>query len=225
MSKTAQIAGRLRGMVRRHNFELWCEAVIKSLLGIVFTAIVFGAIFGIGWFVGQGAAPMVGLHAWHFGAILAGIFLLVATWSAWRRVNPLAGLQRSSDGEELLSMISRAVGGVPYINPRHATATAAMVLLGGPANMLQAMGAVLSRIRASRSLLDEASQLLTACRETCPIESVHEPSAALLLGRLALIKVIPDGNSSALTLTDKGRMLFLTLKRRGRKRPTEAGYE
>jgi hypothetical protein len=218
MSNTPPIAGRLRDMVGGYNRELAAEALGKALLGVVVSFFVFGFVFWCGWFVGFAVADSLNLEAWQFGALLSGLFLVVATWSAWRRVDPLAAVQPLSDRQLLLTLISQASPGLLYFSPRHATAGAAVVLIGGPANVFQALGIWASRIRADGPLLEEASRLVAACNGNCPIEEVREPVAALLLRRLGLIKVIPNGDSSAFTLTEKGLTVLGGAKARGRKR-------
>jgi ELWxxDGT repeat protein len=60
------------------------------------------------------------------------------------------------------------------------------------------------RMRAEGPLVDEAARLLTLCEAACAPERIREPAAALMLRRLALIKVVPSGDSVVLTLTEKG---------------------
>jgi hypothetical protein len=87
---------------------------------------------------------------------------------------------------------------------RHAVAGAAVVLIGGPANIFQAVGIWAHRIRADTALIEQAARLLILCQTELPVEEVRRPAAALLLRRLALIKATPRGDSAALLLTDKG---------------------
>src|SRR5262249_21294342 len=145
------------------------------------------------------------------------------SWSAWRHVDPMAGLpERLSDEQELVhTLVSHAAIGTGYYNPRHAVAGFAVVLMGGPANILEAFGIWVSRIRANQSVIEEASCLLADCRADCPIEKVRVPAAVFLLKRLALIKVVPCGDSSAFALTAKGSA-FLS-KADGRDRKKSAG--
>lgn len=204
MNPSTQAADRLSRMVHRRNRELAFDAALKALLGIGFSLVTFGVLFWMGWFVGFFMARHLNLHAWQFGAIVTGLFFVVATWSAWRRVDPLAGLAPLSDRQLLLTMISQVSGEFLYFSPRHATAGAAIVLLGGPAGVFEALGTWAHRIRADSTLIEEAARLLALCQAELPAKEVREPAAAFLLRRLALIKVVPHGDSAALTLTDKG---------------------
>jgi hypothetical protein len=204
MDVSPQLVRRVSNMVRRRNRELALEAVLKASLGIVFSLVIYGLLFWMGWFVGFFVSGYVNLRPWQFGAVLAGLFLVVATWSAWRRVDPLAGLKPLSNRQLVLTLVSQASPGILYFSPRHATAGAAMILLGGPANVIEAFGMWAHRIRVEGSLIEDASRLLASCETGLPAEQVREPTAALLLRRLRLITVVPRGDSSALALTDKG---------------------
>ena len=108
---TLGIANRLQDMVRRYNRELTVDALGKSLLGVVFSFFTFGFVYCWAWFLGLFVASSLGLRSW-----LAGLFLVVATCSAWRHVDPMAGLPpRLSDRQELmLTLISRATVGTSY---------------------------------------------------------------------------------------------------------------
>jgi hypothetical protein len=75
--------------------------------------------------------------------------------------------------------------------------------------VIEALGIWAHRIRAQGSLIQDASRLLASCKTAFPIEQIREPAAALLLKRLALIKVVARGDSAALALTDKGVAVVL----------------
>ncbi|HWG43229.1 MAG TPA: hypothetical protein VN688_10620 [Gemmataceae bacterium] len=220
MNNTPHIAARLHDMASQHNRELVFEGVGKALLGGIFSFITFGLLFWFGWFAGFFVAGSFGLQAWQFGALVTGLFLIVAMWSAWQRVDPLAGLPPLSDQQLLLTMISQASPNLLYFSPRHATAGAALLLLGGPTNLFEAFGVWGYRLGVAPSSIEEASHLLEACEANYPIEHVREPSAALLLKRLALIKIVPTEDSVALTLTEKGASVLSRAKARAAKRST-----
>lgn len=215
------IANRLQEMVRSHNRERVIDALGKSVLGLVFCVFTFGFVYVCAWFVGLSVARSFGLHAWQFAGLICGLFLLVACWSAWRHVDPMAGLppRESEQQELLLTLISQAAGGGGYFNPRHAVAGLSVVLIGGPANLLEGLGIWVSRLRADQPLIEEASSLLAACRADYPIERVREPAAAILLKRLALIKVVPCGDSSALAHTAKGAAILAKAERSPGRKP------
>jgi hypothetical protein len=193
----------LTEMVRQRNRGLAFDAALKAGLGIGFAVVTFGILYWFGWFVGFFLARSLSLPAWQFSAIFTGLFFAVATVSAWRRVDPMAGLQPLSDREMLVLLISQAAGGIGF-SPRHASAGMALVLLGGPANVFEALGVWAHRIRADAGLLDEAARLLAQCETALPAEQVRTPAAAFLLKRLALIKVVRTHESGVLKLTEKG---------------------
>jgi hypothetical protein len=116
----------------------------------------------------------------------------------------MAGLKPLSDGQLLLTWISQASPQLLYFSPRHATAGVAMLLIGGPANVFEALGVWGYRLQLDPSLIEEAAQLLEACARKCPIDQVRQPFAAALLKRLALIKIAGQEDSVALTVTEKG---------------------
>jgi hypothetical protein len=191
-------------MVRRYNGELVYEAMVKAILGAVFSLFTFGFMFWIGWFFSWGVATSLSLEPWQCGALLAGVFFVVAAWSAWRQVDPMAGLERMTDRQWLLTQISLASPHLLYFSPRHALAGSAVVLLGGPSSMFQAIGIWAHRLRADQSLIEDAALLLTECSEPYPVEEARSVTAALLLRRLSLITVVACGHSAAFTLTEKG---------------------
>jgi hypothetical protein len=221
MSNTAHIASRLQDLVGQYNREVWGDVLIKAGLGVVFSLVVFGLLYWFSWFVGVLIYPATGLVGWQFGTIFTGIFLAVAVASAWWCVNPLAGLEPLSDPENLIAQLSRSAG-VMYFSPRHAIAGAALFLIGGPANVFEAIGIWRSRMRANGTLILEAAHLLAACKDNCPIEEVRGPAAAVLLRRLGLIKAVPAVDSWELMLTDKGLDTLGPGKKGKRKRSRRA---
>jgi hypothetical protein len=212
MKNSAPITSRLQDLVRLHNRAIMLEVLAKTALGLVFTLLTFGFIFWVAWFAGFLLVSSL-RHAWLFAAAVTGIFLVVAIVSAWRRVDPLTGLEPLTDQQLLLTVMGQASGQFVYFSPRHASAGAALVLIGGPSSFLQALGAWTHRLRADESLMREAGSLLEGCLENCPIENVRKPAAAMLLKRLALIKTVRRGKSAVLALTEKGLKLLPRNKR------------
>jgi hypothetical protein len=219
MNLSPQVVHRLNDLVRRHNREIAFQAALKGSLGIAFTLVTYGFIFWFGWFVGCLIASYLGLTAWQFGVILTSLFFVAATWSAWRRVDPLAGLKPLSDAQWSLMLLGPTLTGTIYFRPRHATAGAAVVLIGGPASVMTAFGIWTHRLRIAGFSLDDAAQLLAACRTAFPADQVREPRTALLLMHLHLIKVVPSGDSVGLVVTDRGFAVLEGAKKR-RKRDT-----
>src|SRR5262245_32167814 len=110
MSASAPIVDQLQMVVKQRNRELASDAIIKIGLGIVFSLFTFGFVFWLGLFVGFGVAGYLGLTAWQFSAIFTGIFVVAAVWSAWQRVNPLAGVKPLTDQQLMLTVISQVTG-------------------------------------------------------------------------------------------------------------------
>jgi hypothetical protein len=223
MSDSGLRVGRLHDAVHHYNSELEFEGRAKIILGAVFSFFVFGFVYCLGWFFGLFFASSLYLDPWQFGLLLAMLFLAVATWSAWRRVDPLAELPRLTDEQMLLTLVSQATPGVLYFSPRHATAGAALVLLGGPVSVFEGWGILNSRIQTDEALIEAASRTLEDCETACPVEEVTDARAALLLRRLSLIKVIPNDDSSALTVTEKGLTVLSGPRERAPKRSTTPG--
>ena len=218
MSASPQIADRLAELVRRRNRELLGDAALKAALGVGFSLLTFGFIYWGGWLFGFFVARGLGLAGWQFGLLAAALFFVAATFSAWRRVDPLADLQPLTD-EQWLAMAVGQVVGVVVFSPRHAVAGAAIVLIGGPAGMIEAFGIWAHRLRADRPLLTEAARLLASCAEDGPISTLQRADAAQMLWRLGLIRVVARGESPALQLSDKGHALLG--KAGKRKRPSQ----
>ena len=193
MQENSLIVASIHDMVRRHNRELAIETLVRAVLGVAVSCVVFGMVFCLGWLIGPAVTPLLGLRAWHFAAILASVFVIVATWSAWRKVNPLAGLQPISDQEMLVMLISHAALDTPFLSPRHAVAGVAVVLIGGPASVLQSIGAWAWRIRTSGPMIEQAASLLAACQTNLPIEDVRVPAAALMLKLLRVMESLAAG--------------------------------
>lgn len=223
MSNTEPIVSRLYDAVQHYNRELEFDSRVKIILGAVFSFLVFGFVYCFGWFSGLFFASSLYLDPWQFGLLLAVLFLAVATWSAWRRVDPLAELPRLTDEQMLLTLVSQATPGVLYFSPRHATRGAALVLLGGPVSVFEGWGIWNSRIQVDDALIEAASRILVDCETACPVEELTDPSAAVLLRRLSLIKVIPSEDSSALTVTEKGLKVLSGARERARKRSSAPG--
>ena len=204
MNSAQQIADCITQMVQSRNRTLIFDATLKASLGIAFSTLTFGFIFWIGWMAGFCFFSWINLEPWQFAALVTGIFLGVAIWSAWVRVNPLADLAPLSDRDLFLTLVSQAAGGLGYFSPRHASAGFAVILIGGPAGVFEALGIWAHRIRADAPLIEQASKILALCEAKLPAEKVRVPAAALLLRRLALIKVVPNDDSVALMLTEHG---------------------
>lgn len=202
MSSQTRISDRIRRRVRTRNREFLIEAAIEAALGVVFSLMTFGLLFLIALYVLFRTGAPFGLTRWQFALILSAIAFVVCLISAWRRENPFEGLKPMTDAQMLMTLISQAAPGYVNVN-RHAVAGMAMLLLGGPANLVSALGTWCHRLPSDRQILDQAAEVLSACNPELDLESLDRLRAALLLRRLGLI--IPRGDSTIIMITDKGR--------------------
>lgn len=208
MRDFGSIAHRVRARTRARNRELALEAIIEQSIGALFTTMTIGFIFGFTWLIVIFSGGPFGLARWQFAGLVAGTFLLVTFISAWRRVDPLGGVSPLSPGQEMATLISLATPGVMYFSPRHASAGAAALLIGGPENILNAFGTWRHRLPTGGRLYDQAAGVLVAAEAEPPASSIEQPRAAILLSRLALIKVVSTGSTAKIMLTEKGRLLL-----------------
>jgi len=197
-----RIAGRLLLRVQARNHELMIETAVEAGMGTLFTTLTAGVVFCIAWFVcislggRRFPSPTVAL-------VTTGIYVLVSAISAWRHVDPFAGLKPMSDTDHLLFAASSMVDGYVHVN-RHTVAGLATVLMGGPVNLVSALGSWLHRLPTDPALLDQAVGILSACRPEVDLKQARASlPAAVLLRRLNLI--VPRANSTSVTLTEKGR--------------------
>jgi hypothetical protein len=203
----SHIAGRLLRRVLERNRELALEAAIEAAMGILFTVLTSGAVFCITWFVcitlAGGRFPASTGALIVTGLIVTGLFVLVSVVSAWRHVDPFAGLKPMSDAQHLMFAVSGMVDGYVHMN-RHTVAGLAAVLMGGPVNLAGALRSWLHRLPTDPVVIGLAAHILGSCRPEIDLKQV--PScvpAVILLRRLNLI--VPRGDSTVITLTERGR--------------------
>ena len=163
------IASRIRELARQHDAALRTDNLIRIATGIGFSLLTFGFVFWFFWVFGFVAGYHFGLAPWQFAAAITVLFFLVATWSAWHRVDPLAALRPLTPTDQMMKLVTRAAG-VGGFSPRHAVGGAATALIGGPANFFQALGIANSRLCAGDARIASAARLLESCRKVYPIE-------------------------------------------------------
>lgn len=202
MSSQARISDRIRRRVRARNREYLIEAVIEAALGVLFSLMTFGLLYLIALFVLFRTGAPFGLTRLQFALILAAVSFVVCLISAWRRENPFEGLKPMTDAQMLMTLISQTSTDYVHVN-RHTVAGMAMLLLGGPANLVSALGTWCHRLPSNRQLLDQAAEVLSACNSELDLEPLDRLRAALLLRRLGLI--VPRGDSMIIMITDQGR--------------------
>lgn len=199
---------RIRALARARNRELAVEALIEAALGVLFTLLTFGFVFVLGLSAGWLVGRRVGLSAVGFAWIVTGVFFVTAVISAWRRVDPLAGVDPMTFEQEVLTALSQTSAQMLYFSPRHASAGVAMVLLGGPSNLFSAIGTWRHRLNDDDAIVHVAAEVLRASAAELDLERVRTPHAALLLRRLALIKVTHREGRPVVVATEKGREIL-----------------
>jgi hypothetical protein len=208
MSSRRPIADRLQRQVAQRNRELAIDAIAKASLGVLFSLLTFACVFWFSWTIGRPVSGYVGLAPWQLALLVTGLYVVVAIWAAWHRANPLAGVGRMTNEERIVTLVSPVAPGALLVSPRHAVAGMAMILLGGPANIVSAISLWAHRIHADKQLLGEAALVLCLCEEGCLVPQLPNLAAALLLRRLALIKPVAGSDATRLELTDKGHRLI-----------------
>ncbi|MCP3904009.1 MAG: hypothetical protein GY715_10280 [Planctomycetes bacterium] len=209
VNEAADVADRIHHRVRTRNRELLLEAALEIGMGVVFAALTFGFVFWISFLPAFFLAPSLGMKGWQVALIVTGIFALATSFSAWRRVDPLAELNPLTEAQMRMTLISLASPHVLYFSPRHATAGAALVLLAGPVGVFRGLGTWAHRLRSDAAMIRDAASLLgNVANDGLPAEDVPNPAAALLLRRLALLKVVGHEQSVVLLSTEKGRALL-----------------
>lgn len=204
---SSKLKDRLTDRIRTRNRELAGDAALKGLLGVVFSLLTFGVVFWFAWVFGFCFVTSSGIHPALFAAIISGVFFVAATVAAWQRVDPLVELAPPGDENELMRHLAHAAGQV-YFNPRYAIAGAALVLIGGPAGILEAIGIWLHRLPTDPALIEQGVLILEACDPKLPSRDLRSLPAAFLLWRLGLVKIVPHEEIRALTLTDTGFALL-----------------
>lgn len=177
---------------------LGCSLVAAFL---VFTV---GAFLGASWWSWQ--------HATGLGWLAVVTYMGVATWSAWRRVEPLASLSPLTDAErarrELEDRFADGAGQAATALRRESVAGFADLLVAGPRNLFRAWGSWQQRVALDPALTKRCRGLLEASSADRGAPAGTDPLAALCLVRLGLAQSAtgPDGAVRVLA-TAKGRAL------------------
>ncbi len=199
------ISNSLKRLVSTHNRAVIGEALVTFGLGVVLCVVVFGAVFWLTWL-----AFTVWLRPWRIGSavttamIVTGLFGAVSVFSAVRRHEPMADIQGMDPTLHQLQLNLGYVLGVPIVN-RQSLAGFAALLIGGPANLLEAWSIWRSRIGADAACIRDAAQLLDQCRRGVSPAHIQNRRSAALLFRLGLIKAVPSEKEKVvLQCTAKG---------------------
>ncbi|MFN0198995.1 MAG: hypothetical protein ACKVT0_19785 [Planctomycetaceae bacterium] len=202
MAENASVVRRLQRQVAARNQELTTEIVIDLAMGVFVTALTSGVVFALSWFLAFWLGG-VRVPAVMIAAGVTAIVLLVGVVSAWRQVNPLAGLKPMSAADHLAVQVSRGLGGVTYVN-RHSVAGIATLLLAGPENLVSAFRSWLHRLPSEAAVLDEAAGILLSCKPEADLRKIEvSPQAVQIVRRLNLI--VARDQTTTISLTEKGR--------------------
>ena len=209
MSATVERFGQL---VAGQNQEIRLQAGIQMATGALYSLAVGGAIWLTIW------VPAVftcidfrQASHWAWGVVL--VFAGVATFEAWRQVEPFAALEPLTEWQRALTAFSQATPGFVYFSPRHASAGIAFLLLAGPESLFSATKLWRSQLPADPEAQANALGLLQDLQRPS-LASQVPPEAATTLHRLGLIKILPgegrslDGFDSIVAITEKGQSLL-----------------
>jgi hypothetical protein len=198
----------LASHVRERNNDKLVDFVMKGAWGTLFTTVAFGLFFCAVW--------IFSLLFWgvkeptNLALAITGVYLLVAFWSAWRRIEPFKALPRPTREEQVRARIEDIFGeGSLLVDglKRESIAGYATVLLGGPKCFVEAIAAWNARIPADRDLVERAQALLDrACGGGLSTETVVDGDACRLLAQLGLVRS-DAGKTVRLVATAKGKTL------------------
>jgi hypothetical protein len=198
VAQDSKITSRLLRRIEARNYELMTEMAIEAGMGVLFTALTSGVLFCVAWFV----CAAIGGRAFPTTTValgITGLYVAVSAVSAWRHVDPFAGLAPMSDADRL----AFAVSGYAYFKG-HSVAGLAAVLMGGPVNLVGALRSWLHRLPTDPMLVAQAAEILSACRPEVDLKNVRSSgSAAVLLRQLNLI--VPRVDTTIVALTERGR--------------------
>ena len=194
----------LQKQIAEHNRKILGEAAITLLVGIGTSLLVFGVVFWLSWF-----AFTVIFRDFQIGSasttalIITGIFAMVSIFSAWRKHDPIENVQAMDGNVQSLQLGLGYAMGVPIVN-RQSAAGIASLLIGGPANIMEACTLWRNRLKVNPALLSAAAQLLGESRKGVPMQMVRDPKAVALLHRLGLVKTAHEQGKLQIIATVKG---------------------
>jgi len=203
----SQVAENLQRFLDTRNGGLASDALLKGGMGLAFSCATFGGFWWIAWLI---------LGSWKKGLFdplplgVTLVYVAVASWSAWRGVDPLANLTPLTQGNvqrhELEAAVSEfaGTGGLEGLGRREGVAGCANVLLAGPQGVVGGWNAWRKRVEPEPELVAEAAELLASL----PAEAGGDRGALLLLV-LGLAQVERDERGELrLSTTRKGRGLL-----------------
>ena len=198
----------VRAAITERNREITLDAGIEIGMGVAYGLFTCAFIFWLTWIASAFRGSFLGLPSWLLAAIVTGLFAVVTTHQAWRRVDPLDAIEPMSDMEELVMVLSLATPKVMIVDPRRAIAGAAWFLLGGPANVFSGIATLRHRLPDDRAVIHDAAQMLADAERGLAVSSITDPRAATVLRRLMLIRSDPGRRTATIVLTEAGRTLL-----------------
>ena len=208
---------RLLAYVDERNAQLTTDAALQAGMGLGFCVLTFGGFWWVAWL-------LFGSFRHGFSSPLpltvTAIYAAVATWSAWRGVNPYDNLRPLTNAEVQRREIEEAVrlciasaglgsGGAGLgLARREGIAGCAHVLLAGPEGVIKGLRTWRKRLVPDPTLLLAAQGLLDAAAHE-PQTLDANPRAAILLAHLGLVRFEADPTDGAVRLhpTAKGKRL------------------
>jgi hypothetical protein len=202
------MSAQLKAAIDQENRRILGEAAVTLLVGMGTCILVFGVVFWLSWFVFTmffrnfqiGSATTTAL-------IITGIFALVSIFSAWRKHDPFENVQAMDGKVQSLQLGLGYAMGVPIVN-RQSAAGIASLLIGGPANIMDAIGLWRRRLHAGPELLASAGQVLRESRQGISPQMVKDQRAIVLLHRLGLVKSSHEQGKLQIIATLKGADLI-----------------
>jgi hypothetical protein len=216
MARDEQVAQRILRRVRARNRQLAIEMSIELAMGILFTILSAGFLYGVVRFIcfrfaGDGF-PSSNVALGVMVAYTIGGFV-----AAWRQVDPFENLTPMSSSERDSIAASAIAPGYTHVNRRSVAGTGSF-LMAGQVNLVSALATWRLRLSAKPELIDQAAEILAASSpDLDPKRCKRSPDAVKLLRRMNLIA--PRGETG-FGLTEAGSQVRGEAKRsaEGRKR-------
>lgn len=202
---------RLHDYVSDRNRELLHEALSRGVLALAFTGVTLAAVWFAAWLCHMQWSSRLRfdlLDPWPIGVVL--VYAAVATWSAWREVDPFVHLPPPTEEERARSAVEslamKGGGGVALVSllERRRLAGCGTLLIDGPRSLIKAWRTYRRRVEVEAPLVLEAEGLLQeAIAAPAHVGSRHR--SALLLMQLGLAELALDGADEVrLEATTKG---------------------
>ncbi len=207
-SELSAVATALRAAILSHNRELYLTAMVKAGLGLILIAVIGFFSFLIFWFIVSFGFRLSNSRMIALGIVT--LYQVVAFVSAWRHVDPMAGVSLTGSEIATRNVVNSATyfaTGIPVLR-REGLAAAASALIGGPANVLEAVADWRGRLPCGDEFIAEAAKVMADAPTKPTAESVN-PRAAAVLYRLGLIKAERgEGGQMQIATTQKGLELL-----------------